>query len=500
MDNHMTSDEFRRRAHQVVDWMADYIDGVESLPVLSRSRPGEIRAALPADPPTDGEPFDALLGDFQRLILPGITHWQHPSFFAYFPANHSPPSILAEMLTSALAVNGMNWATSPAATELETHVLEWLRGMAGIPSGWAGVIQDTASCASLCALLCAREAATGGEINETGLAGRERDFRSDDGMPVELQGANRANAALVAYVSDQAHSSIEKGAKIAGFGRSNVRVIETDENYAMDVGSLERAIERDRGAGRRPAFVCATVGTTSSTAVDPLRRIGEVAARHGLWLHVDAALAGSAAILPEFRWLYDGLELGHSLCFNPHKWLLTNFDCCCMYVRDAEQLQRTFSITPEYLRTAADSAVINYRDWGIPLGRRFRALKLWFVIRSYGVRGLQAHLRNHIALAQRFADWVRSDPAFEILAPHPLNTVCFRYIGGDRSAAGRSHEKLNLLNQTLLDGVNATGRAYLTHTKLRGRLTLRMSIGQSRTQERHVRATWELIRATADGL
>lgn len=482
-------DAFRAQAHRVADWIADYFERVATLPVLSAAQPGELRRALPPEPPSAGEPFDAIFHDFERLVLPGVTHWQHPSFFAYFPANSSPPSVLAEMLTAALAVNGMNWITSPAATELETHVLEWLRQMCGLPAGWQGVIQDTASAASLCALLCARERATDDAANERGLA---------------------AAPPLTAYVSDQAHSSIEKGAKIAGYGRRQVRVIATDDAFAMDAAALQRAIAEDRAAGLTPAFVCATLGTTSSTAIDPLRRIGEVARRHGLWLHVDAALAGNAAILPEMRAMFDGAELADSWTFNPHKWLLTNFDCCVLYCADPLRLRRTFSIQPEYLRTSADDEVINYRDWGIPLGRRFRALKLWFVIRTYGVEGLRAYLRAHIRLAQQFAGWVAADPRFELLAPHPLNTICFRWVGehdthetlkarGAPDARDPARcDALNAANKRILDAVNATGRAFLTHTKLRDRFALRMAIGQTYTEEQHVRAAWELI-CTAAG-
>lgn len=471
----MNSDDFRTHAHEIVDWIADYLRDVEKLPVLSRCAPGEIRRQLPPAPPEAPEPFDAVMADFQRIIMPGVTHWQHPGFFAYFPANTSPPSILAEMLTAALAVNGMMWTTSPAATELESHVLEWLRQMLALPDGWQGVIQDTASTASLCALLCARERTTGDAINELGFHRQS------------------ADSPLMVYVSDQAHSSIEKGAKIAGFGRQNVRSIASDDDYRMDPDALERAILDDLESGRRPCAVCATVGTTSSTAIDPLHKIGPIAARHGLWLHVDAALAGTAAILPEFRWIFDGVEQADSLCFNPHKWMLTNFDCCAMFCRDADRLRRTFAIQPEYLKTHADEQVTNFRDWGIPLGRRFRALKLWFVIRSYGVAGIQAYLREHIRLAQQFAGWVAADASFETLAPHPLNTVCFRWIGDGKM----SDDELDRRNAELLDAINKTGEVFLTHTRLRARFTIRLAVGQTYTTERHVRRAWDLVQELA---
>ena len=474
---HMSNDEFRRRAHEVVDWIADYMRDVETHPVLSQCEPGDIRRALPDSPPEKPEPFETIMADFERLIVPGITHWQHPSFFAYFPANGSPASLLAEMLTAALGVNGMMWITSPAATELETHVLDWLRQALNLPEGWQGVIQDTASSASLCALLCAREKITGDSVNQRGFH------------------AQSSDAPLIVYVSDQGHSSIEKGAKIAGFGRENVRKIPSDDEFAMDPAALERAISADREAGFRPAAICATVGTTSSTAIDPLDPIGHIAEKHDVWLHVDAALAGTAAILPEFRWMLDGVERADSFCFNPHKWMLTNFDCCVMFCRDTERLVRTFSITPEYLKTDA-AGVIDYRDWGIPLGRRFRALKLWFVIRSYGLEGIRAYLREHIRLAQRFAEWIESDAAFEILAPHPLNTVCFRWIGD----GSMDDPELDACNKKLLDDLNRSGKLFLTHTRLKGRFAIRLSIGQTYTTERHVHGAWEQIRSTAAGL
>ncbi len=470
----MSLEEFRRHGHEIVDWIADYLAGVEERPVLPAVKPGEVLRGLADGAPERGEPFARILRDFEQLILPGVTHWQHPSFFAYFPANSSPPSLLAEMLTAGLAVNAMLWTTSPAATELEMRVLEWLRAALGLPQGWSGVIQDTASSASLCALLCARERATGDAANEAGLA------------------AQPADRPLMVYVSEQGHSSIEKGAKIAGFGRANVRQIATDDALAMDPAALERAIADDVAAGRRPAAICATVGTTSSTALDPVRPIGEIAQRCGAWLHVDAALAGSAALLPEFGHLLDGVELADSFCFNPHKWMLTNFDCCAMYCRDAERLIRTFSIAPEYLRTEAKD-VVDYRDWGIPLGRRFRALKLWFVMRSYGLEGIRAHLREHIRLAQMFAGWVDEHPDFEVLAPHPLNTVCFRWRGAET-------QRLDDFNQRLLSTLNASGELFLTHTRLRGRYALRLSIGGTWTAERHVRAAWETVRKAASRL
>jgi aromatic-L-amino-acid decarboxylase len=463
---HMTPDEFRRHGHAMVDWIADYQERVESFPVLSRVKPGELRAALPANPPAQGEPFDAVLKDVDRLILPGVTHWQSPNFFAYFPSNSSGPGILGDLLSSGLDVQGMLWSTSPACTELETHMMDWLVAMLGLPkkflssSTGGGVIQDTASSSALCALLTARERATNYVSNKKGCDGR-----------------------LVAYVSTQTHSSLEKAAMIAGIGVENLRLIEVDQNLAMRPDALARQIDADLHAGLTPFFVCATVGTTSSNAMDPVAAIGAVCREHNLWLHVDAAMAGTAMLCPEFRHLQNGVELADSYNFNPHKWMFTNFDCSCFWVADRKALVQTLSILPEYLRNQASEsgAVIDYRDWQIQLGRRFRSLKLWFVIRHYGVEGLQHHIRQHVQLAQQFADWVRKDDRFELAAPVPLNLVCFRLKAGDAA------------NQGILDRLNRSGNLFLTHTKLNGRLTLRLCVGQTHTQVRHVENAWKRI-------
>lgn len=470
---HMSPEEFRRCGRAVVDWIADYRQRVESLPVLSQATPGQIRAALPPGPPLHGEVFDTILRDVDELILPGLTHWQSPNFFAYFPANTSGPAILGELLSAGLGVQGMLWATSPACTELETHVLDWLVDMLGLPERFkstqagGGVIQDSASSASLCALLAARERATGYESNERGCDGR-----------------------LVAYASSQAHLSIEKAVKIAGLGRDNLRLIAVDGRFAMLPDKLSKQIEDDRGAGLTPCFVCATVGTTSSNATDPLQEIGQICREQGLWFHVDAAMSGTAALCPEFRYIHDGTELADSYCFNPHKWMFTNFDCDCFYVADRATLIKALSILPEYLRNRAteSGAVIDYRDWQIPLGRRFRALKLWFVIRHYGVEGLRYHVRRHVELAQAFASWVEADEQFELASPAPLNLVCFRHRGGD------------VINQRLLDRLNESGSLYLTHTRLDDRLTLRFCVGQTHTESRHVAEAWKRIREVADDL
>jgi len=468
---HMAPDAFRRHGHAVVDWIADYLERVDSYPVLSQVAPGQIRASLPPSPPAQGEPFEAMLADVEKLILPGITHWQSPSFFAFFPGNNSGPSILGDLLCSGLGVQGMLWTTSPACTELETHVLDWVVDILGLPAHFksdaagGGVIQDSASSAAVCALLAARERATQGESNRRGCDGR-----------------------LVAYGSTQTHSSIEKAMGVVGMGRDNLRLIDVDDSFAMRPDLLLAQIRRDRAAGLTPCFACATVGTTSSNAVDPLPAIGRICREEQLWMHVDAAMAGTAAVCPEYRFLQDGLDAADSYCFNPHKWMFTNFDCDCFFVADRAALIRALSILPEYLRNQAtqSGAVIDYRDWHVPLGRRFRALKLWFVIRHYGVEGLRHHVRRHIELAHAFARWVRADDRFELAVPPPLNLVCFRHRGGDD------------VNQRLMDRLKATGRLYLTHTRLGGRLTLRLCVGQTCTEERHVRAAWDLIRQSVE--
>ena len=467
---HMTTDEFRYFGKELIDWIADYYQNIEGYPVLSQVEPGEIRARLPPSPPKKGVSFDEIISDIDRLIMPGITHWQSPNFFAFFPANTSGPSILAELLSAGLGVQGMSWITSPACTELETHVLDWLAEMLGLPERFmshtagGGVIQDTASSATLSALLVARERATNYASNEEGCNGR-----------------------LVAYASTQTHSSIEKAVKISGLGSKNLRLIEVDDDFAMRPDALASQIHADREAGLIPCFVCATVGTTSSNALDPVREIGIVCEKEDIWLHVDAAMSGTAALCPEFRYILDGLELADSFCFNPHKWMFTNFDCDCFYVANRAALIQTLSVLPEYLRNKAteSGAVIDYRDWHVQLGRRFRSLKLWFVIRHYGVEGLRYHVRQHIELAQQFAAWVGKDPDFELAAPTPLNLVCFRHKAGDE------------FNRQLLDKINHSGKIYMTHTSLNDRYTLRLCVGQTNTEEQHVQQAWELLCLTA---
>lgn len=470
----MDIDEFRSHAHQMVDWMADYMERVEDYPVRAQTRPGEVAAKLADSAPSEGQSMTEIMGDFVRDVLPGVTHWQHPDFFAFFPANSSPPSVLAEMLTATLGAQCMMWQTSPAATEMETRVLDWLRQMIGLEQGFTGVIQDSASGATLCALLTARERATDGAANESGLPGGPE---------------------LVVYCSDQTHTSIEKGAKIAGYGRRNVRKVATGDDFGIRADELERAIEADIAAGRKPACTVASLGATAVGAVDDLKAMGEVCARHGVFLHVDAAWAGSALILPEHRWMLEGQEYIDSLVFNPHKWLLTNFDCAAHFVRDPAALVRTFAIDAAYFQGPETGQVIDYRDWGVPLGRRFRALKLWFVLRSYGVEGLQALLRKHIALAEDLERQIAAEPDFEMLCPRVLSLINFRYRpeGADDAACDE-------LNERLLVALNDSGAAYFTPGRVHGRYAIRISIGQARTEARHVAAAWDLIRKTARGL
>jgi aromatic-L-amino-acid decarboxylase len=469
----MTPEEFRRYGREVVDWIADYIEHVDERPVLSRVGAGEVRGRLPASPPQRPEPFEAVLADLDAVIMPGITHWQSPAFFAYFASNSSLPSILAETLIAGLNVQGMLWQTSPAATELEALVLDWLAEALALPEQFrstasgGGVIQDTASTSTLCAVVAARERATGGRGNEQGPDGR-----------------------LTTYASREAHSSVEKAVRIAGMGSANHRRVDVDEGFAMRPDHLAELLAADRAEGRRPAFVCATVGTTSSSALDPLREIGELCREHGAWFHVDAAMAGTAVLCPEHRYIQDGLELADSYTFNPHKWMMTSLDCSALYVAERSALVGALGLTPEYLRNVASESgeVIDYRDWGIALGRRFRALKLWAVIRSYGMSGLQEVIRRHVALAKEFAAWVEGDERFELAAPVPLSLVCFRHLGGDEA------------NESIMERVNATGRAFLTHTRLNDRLTLRLSIMQEKTQREHVARAWDLIREAAGEL
>lgn len=465
-------EEFRHAAGRVIDWIADYLEHPEKHPVLARVEPGEVKTALPAAAPTRAEPLDDVLDDFENIVVPGITHWNHPCFFAYFSITGSAPGILGELLSATLNVNGMLWQTSPAATELEELALDWLRQLLGLPAEFDGVIMDTASVSTLCAIAAARHALSDLEIRERGMSGR-----SD--LPL-----------LRLYTSEQAHSSVEKAALVLGIGKAGVRKVPTDDAFRMDAGALESAIAEDRAAGHRPFCVTATVGTTSTTSIDPVPAIAEICAREDLWLHVDAAYAGSAAVIPEFRHVLAGCDAATSVVVNPHKWLFTPIDCSALYTTRPDVLTGAFSLVPEYLRTGVDGEIRNYMDWGVSLGRRFRALKLWMVLRCFGSEGIALRLREHIRLAHQFAGSVDEHPEFERLAPTPLSVVCFRarpsHIRDDEGA-------LNAFNETLLQRLNAGGEIYLSHTNLDGRYTIRLAIGNVRTEEKHIARAWELI-------
>lgn len=471
----MPPEEFRRYGHRLVDWIADYLAHPERLPVLAQVEPGWLRAALPAEAPQTGEDFSRVLQDWERLVLPGVTHWNHPGFFAYFAITGSAPGILGELLAQALNVNAMLWRTGPAATELEEVVLGWLRKMLGLPGEFFGVVTDTASISSLCAMVAAREA-LGLELRERGLAAGPR---------------------LRLYTSEQAHSSIEKGAIVLGIGRQGVRKIPVDSEFRMNPQALAAAVREDRAAGWLPFCVVATAGTTSTTSVDPLPAIADLCAAEKLWLHVDAAYAGSAAVLPECRELLAGWERADSLVMNPHKWLFTPIDFSALYCRHPQTLRAAFSLVPEYLRTSEDDRVRNFMDYGVQLGRRFRALKLWFVLRYFGQEGVRERLREHIRLAQRFAAWVDEAPGFERLAPAPFSVVCFR---ARPPSVPPDDTRLDAFNSALLDAVNASGKVFLSHTRLCNRFTLRLAVGNLRTTEDHVRAAWDLLRSHAAAL
>ena len=460
----MTPEDFKHWGYKFVDWVAGYLAEPAQVSVLSASQPGDVRRQLPEAPPLHPESFDQILRDLDEIIKPGLTHWNHPSFFAYFPNTGSEPGIFGEMVTAALNVNGMLWRTSPAATELEEHVMDWLRGLLGLPAEFKGMIQDTASVSTFHALAAAREAITERDVREDGICGPD-------------------SPRLRVYASDQAHSSIEKSAMAIGIGRRGLVKVATDSEFRMDVDALESAIQRDLNEGLRPFCVVATVGTTSTTSIDPVPRIADVCARYHLWLHVDAAYAGSSAIVPEMRYILDGCERADSLVTNPHKWLLTPMDLSAFYCRRPDMLIRAFGLTPEYLKTADGAKVTNYMDYSLQLGRRFRALKFWMVIRHYGVEGLQGVIREHIRLGKLFESLVKSDVRFEVAAPVQFSTVCFRRTSGDAA------------NQALMDRVNASGKLFISQTRLNGRLTLRFAIGNVRSSEAHVREAWALIQS-----
>lgn len=466
----MTPDEFRERGYATIDHIAEYMQTIDMFSVTSEVSPGDIRAQLPDAPPQEPEPYDDVLRDLRSIILPGLTHWQSPDFFGYFPANATGPAILGDLLSSGFGVLGMMWDTSPACTELETHILDWLVEMMGLPESFlststgGGVIQDSASSANLCALIAGRERATQGRTNERGVP-----------------------HGLKAYTSNQAHSSVEKAMMVAGMGRENLRLIDVDDDFAMRPEALEEAIQDDVTRGYTPAFIAATAGTTSSTAMDPLRSIGEIAKKYDVWLHVDAAHAGTAMVCPEYREHFDGLELADSFCFDAHKWMLTNFDCDCMFVADRKALTHALTVSPEYLRTDEEKS-IDYRNWQIPLGRRFRALKLWLVIRHYGVEGIQRHVRHTVALTQGLAKRIHQSEELTIVAPHPLNLVCFRHDAGDE-ATQELHERLNEPREL-----------FVSHTRLDDQYVIRVAIGSPQTEARHVDALWKLLSTEAQRL
>jgi aromatic-L-amino-acid decarboxylase len=472
----MDSDAFRKLGHELVDWVANYRDRLESLPVMSRVKPGEIRARFPAVPPAGGGNLPEAIAALDELVLPGITHWNHPSFFAYFPSNTSFASVLADLVCAGLGVQGMSWQTSPAATEVEEVVMDWLRQMVGLPTTFTGVIHDTASTATLTALLCARERTSNFSQNNQGLQGGE--------------------APMVVYASDQAHSSVEKDALLAGFGKKYLRYVATDRSNAMRIEALAEAIEADRAAGLRPCVVVATTGSTGTTALDPVAGIAGVAKRHGLWLHLDAALAGTAMVEPEYRWMWRGVEEADSLVFNPHKWMGTGFDLSAYFVRDPQHLVRVMSTNPSYLRTAQDGEVKNFRDWGIPLGRRFRALKLWFFLLDVGVDGIRARVRRDVENAHWFADRVDEAQGWERMAPVPLQTVVLRHI----PHGVLDEVRLAAHNLAIARRVNEGGRVYLTPSVLKGQQTLRVSVGAETTERRHVEALWRELQDAASAL
>ena len=469
----MTPEEFRTQGHRIVDWIADYRARVESFPVMARTEPGDVKKQLPATPPEAPESFDAIVADLERIIVPGLSHWQHPSFFGYFPCNGSLASVLGDYVSTGLGVLGLAWQSSPALTELEEVVTEWMRSMTGLSSEWSGVIQDTASTSTLIALMCARERATG--------YGMVR-----GGLQAEAQ-------PLVVYTSAHSHSSVDKAALLAGFGRQNIRIIPHDENYAMRPEALAAAIDADRARGLTPCAVVATTGSTTCTAFDPIDEIAAVTAPRRLWLHVDAAMAGSAMILPECRALWRGIDGADTLVINPHKWLGTSFDCSLYYVRDAEHLVRVLSTNPSYLQSAADGRVKNLRDWGIPLGRRFRALKLWFLIREQGVAALQARLRRDLANAACLAGQIAAAPRWRVLAPVPLQTLCVRH-----EPEGLGGDALDRHTLGWCDRLNRSGAAYLTPAQLDGRWIVRVSVGAETTERGHVEKLWAAMRAEVE--
>ncbi len=472
----MPVEEFKKYGHQLIDWIAEYLTEIEKYPVVPNLNPGEIKKNLNENPPLKGEDFNSVLSDLDKIIVPGITHWNHPNFMAYFNSTSSSPGILAELLIAAFNMNGMIWKTSPVSTELEPAVLNWLRDMLSIPKNFWGIIYDTASVSSMHAIAAAREQLSNLQLRQKGMAGR------NDVPKLRL------------YCSEHAHSSIEKGAITLGIGIDGIRKINVDEIFRMIPGELQKAIEEDKKNGWLPFCAVATIGTTSTTSIDPLKEIAKICNENNIWLHVDAAYGGTAAVLPEMKYIFEGLENADSIVVNPHKWMFTPIDLSAFYTKKPEILKRAFSLIPEYLKTNVDNTVENYMDYGVQLGRRFRALKLWFIIRYFGVEGIQNRIREHINLAKKFSGWLKGDNRFEILAPVPFSVICFRYHPKDV----KDENQLNKLNEKLLNKINETGELFLSHTKLNGKFTIRIAISGLRTEERHVKKAWELIQNKAN--
>ena len=471
----MSAAEFRRFGHDLIDWISDYFERIEDLPVLAQINPGDLKAQLPSSAPQKGEPMAQIIADIDRLIVPALTHWSHPSFFAYFATSTSAPGIFGELLSAAFDNKAMLWRTSPASTELEEVAVGWLRQMMGLDAGYTGIIYDTASVSSMHAIAAAREGVEQ-RIREEGMSGRTD-------LPL-----------LRVYVSEQAHSSIEKGVITLGLGQRGLRKIPTDAHFRMNVHALAEAIEEDKSQGIIPFCIVATVGTTSTSSIDPIPEIVPIGEKHAMWLHVDAAYAGSAAVVPELRHILAGCERADSVVVNPHKWLFTPFDLSVLYCRHMDLLRRAFSLVPEYLRTPEQERVRNGSDYGIQLGRRFRALKLWMIIRYFGHEGLASRIREHCRLAKLFTSWVEESPEWELMAPVLLSLVCFRACPHvDAEDEKSRNTRWDALNEEVMHAVNATGKVFLSHTRLNDKLTLRLSIGNIRTAEQHVRQVWELL-------
>jgi len=469
----MPKEEFRKAGYQLIDWIADYLNSIEKYPVMSQVKPGDISKQIPVAPPVNGEKIEKVLSDIDKVLIDGITHWNHPGFMAYFNTTSSGPGILAEILTAAFSSNGMLWKTSPVVTEMEKSMMNWFRQMVGLPENYWGIIYDTASTSSMHAIASARE--------QMGLGFREKGAAGRKDLPK-----------IILYSSEQAHSSIDKGALLLGVGLDGIRKIPVNEKFEMIPEKLEEAIDEDIKKGCKPFCVVATVGTTSTTSVDPVEQIANIAEKYNLWLHVDAAYAGVTAMIPEMKWVSKNWERADSIVINPHKWMFTPLDLSILFTRKKEILKRAFSLVPEYLKTAQDSEVDNLMDYGFQLGRRFRSLKLWFIIRYFGVEGIANRLREHIAWAKEFSNRIIEANDFELTAPVPFSTVCFRYNPG-----GKTEAELNTINEKLLEKINSSGKIFLSHTKLYEKFVIRLTIGGIRHEQRHIENAWELVKTTA---